>query len=93
MTVAETASTPLPGETLAAFYERTRDYWVQRAFITSTNQGKELRRDAFSLAEEGYGEPDIGCRGALLTHIQMYTSLFFEKSKRYLRKLDWMPKK
>lgn len=55
ITTAEAASIPLPGETLALFYERTRDYWVQQAFATSANRGKELRRDGFALAEQRYG--------------------------------------
>lgn len=54
ITAAEAIGTPLPGETLAAFYERTREYWVQQAFATSGNRGKELRRDGFALAEERY---------------------------------------
>ncbi|KXN81392.1 Kelch repeat-containing protein 3 [Leucoagaricus sp. SymC.cos] len=49
-------STPLPGETLAMFYARSREYWSQKAFGTSENRGKELRRDGFGLAEERYAE-------------------------------------
>jgi len=48
-------STPLPGETLAAFYGRSREYWAQKARESSDNRGKLLRRDGFSLAEERYG--------------------------------------
>ncbi|KAH9960561.1 hypothetical protein BGW80DRAFT_1362810 [Lactifluus volemus] len=48
-------STPLPGETLAAFYARSREYWAQKARENSDNRGKLLRRDGFSLAEEHYG--------------------------------------
>lgn len=64
-------STPLPGETLAMFYARSRkplqlskrsqtqnnpgEYWAQRAHGTSGNRGKQLRRDAFTLAQERYG--------------------------------------
>lgn len=54
ITVEEAAGTPLPGETLASFYERTREHWVQQAFVKSNNRGKELRRDGFALAEERY---------------------------------------
>ncbi|KAJ3560414.1 hypothetical protein NP233_g10854 [Leucocoprinus birnbaumii] len=49
-------STPLPGETLAMFYARSREYWSQKAYGTSDNRGKELRRDGFGLAEERYAE-------------------------------------
>jgi len=48
-------STPLPGETLAVFYARSREYWAQKARESSDNRGKLLRRDGFSLAEEHYG--------------------------------------
>ncbi|KAF8815218.1 hypothetical protein BYT27DRAFT_7080582, partial [Phlegmacium glaucopus] len=47
-------STPLPGETLATFYARSREYWTQKAHGNSDNQGKQLRRDGFTLAEERY---------------------------------------
>ncbi|KAF8522643.1 hypothetical protein BU17DRAFT_44591 [Hysterangium stoloniferum] len=47
-------STPLPGETLALFYARSREYWAQKALEKSDNRGKMLRRDGFSLAEERY---------------------------------------
>ncbi|KAI0760692.1 hypothetical protein C8Q74DRAFT_246837 [Fomes fomentarius] len=49
-------STPLPGETLAMFYARSREYWAGKAFGTSDNRGKMLRRDGFALAEERYAE-------------------------------------
>lgn len=68
-------STPLPGETLAMFYARSRmltqtyqillimahfkntgEYWAQKAYGTSDNRGKELRRDGFARAEERYGK-------------------------------------
>ncbi|KAF8813095.1 hypothetical protein BYT27DRAFT_7181806, partial [Phlegmacium glaucopus] len=35
-------STPLPGETLATFYARSREYWTQKAHGNSDNQGKQL---------------------------------------------------
>lgn len=47
-------STPLPGETLAMFYARSREYWAQKAHQSSDNRGKMLRRDGFSLAQERY---------------------------------------
>ncbi|KAF8528710.1 hypothetical protein JB92DRAFT_2696907 [Gautieria morchelliformis] len=47
-------STPLPGETLATFYSRSREYWAQKALERSDNRGKMLRRDGFSLAEGRY---------------------------------------
>ncbi|CEL57405.1 Kelch repeat-containing protein 3 OS=Saccharomyces cerevisiae (strain ATCC 204508 / S288c) GN=KEL3 PE=1 SV=1 [Rhizoctonia solani AG-1 IB] len=50
----ETISTPLPGETLAMFYARSREYWAQKAHGNSDNRGKLLRRDGFALAEERY---------------------------------------
>ncbi|KAF8810792.1 galactose oxidase [Phlegmacium glaucopus] len=49
-------STPLPGETLAMFYARSREYWTQKAHGNSDNKGKQLRRDGFTLAEERYTE-------------------------------------
>ncbi|KAG8833934.1 hypothetical protein FRC18_002863 [Serendipita sp. 400] len=50
--------TPLPGETLATFYTRTKDHWAQkaRAELGSENRGKSLRRDGFALAEERWTE-------------------------------------
>lgn len=47
-------STPLPGETLAMFYARSREYWAGKAHSSSDNRGKQLRRDGFALAEERY---------------------------------------
>ncbi|KAI0338075.1 galactose oxidase, partial [Trametopsis cervina] len=49
-------STPLPGETTSMFYARSRDYWTQKAYASSDNQGKQLRRDAFALARARYDE-------------------------------------
>ncbi|KAJ7046766.1 galactose oxidase [Mycena alexandri] len=50
----EVLSTPLPGETLAMFYARSRVYWAQKAHTATEHQGKQLRRDGFALAEETY---------------------------------------
>ncbi|KAF8878772.1 hypothetical protein BD779DRAFT_1613006 [Infundibulicybe gibba] len=52
----DVVSTPLPGETLAMFYARSREHWKQKAFSTSDNRGKQLRRDGFGLAQERYAE-------------------------------------
>ncbi|PPQ75922.1 hypothetical protein CVT24_002504 [Panaeolus cyanescens] len=49
-------STPLPGETLAMFYARSREYWTQKAVGNSDNRGKQLRRDGFAFAKERYAE-------------------------------------
>ncbi|CAL1698869.1 unnamed protein product [Somion occarium] len=49
-------STPLPGETLAMFYARSREYWAQKAHASSDNRGKALRRDGFARAQERYAE-------------------------------------
>ncbi|KAG8907638.1 hypothetical protein FRB99_003100 [Tulasnella sp. 403] len=54
-TAEEQLSMPLPGETLAVFYARSKDYWAQKAHEYSDNRGKLLRRDGFGLAEERYG--------------------------------------
>ncbi|THH30605.1 hypothetical protein EUX98_g3576 [Antrodiella citrinella] len=47
-------STPLPGETIAMFYARSREYWIGKAHNVSGNRGKLLRRDGFALASERY---------------------------------------
>ncbi|KZO97259.1 galactose oxidase [Calocera viscosa TUFC12733] len=47
-------STPLPGETIAMFYDRSRIYWAQKAVEITHNRGKQLRRDGFELAQEKY---------------------------------------
>ncbi|KAF9261281.1 galactose oxidase [Marasmius fiardii PR-910] len=54
----DVTSTPLPGETLAMFYARSREYWSRKAHGTgsSEHRGKMLRRDGFALAEERYAE-------------------------------------
>ncbi|KAI0078590.1 galactose oxidase [Panus rudis PR-1116 ss-1] len=49
-------STPLPGETLAMFYARSREYWAGKAHQSSDNRGKLLRRDGFALAQDRYAE-------------------------------------
>ena len=64
-------STPLPGETLALFYARSREYWARKALERSDNRGKMLRRDGFSLAEETYGTSYFG----FLTLVSLFISL------------------
>ncbi|OAX34254.1 galactose oxidase [Rhizopogon vinicolor AM-OR11-026] len=54
--VEDIISTPEPGESLAIFYARSREYWTQKAHTVSENRGKQLRRDGFSFAEERYAE-------------------------------------
>lgn len=51
-TEEDVQSTPLPGENLRMFYERTRDYWVGMAYNRSGSRGKALRREGF---RECYG--------------------------------------
>ncbi|KAI0058066.1 galactose oxidase [Artomyces pyxidatus] len=53
-TEEDVLSTPLPGETLAMFYARSRLYWAQKARENSDNRGKELQREGFSLAQKKY---------------------------------------
>ncbi|KIP05934.1 hypothetical protein PHLGIDRAFT_517119 [Phlebiopsis gigantea 11061_1 CR5-6] len=47
-------STPLPGETLAMFHTRSKEYWKQKAHHATGNLGKTLRTDAFKLARSRY---------------------------------------
>ena len=62
-------STPLPFETLATFYARTREYWATRAREAAPSsgapatargsgagKGKALRTDGFGLAKERWDE-------------------------------------
>ncbi|KAK7038834.1 Kelch repeat-containing protein 3 [Paramarasmius palmivorus] len=57
-TAENALSTPLPGETLAIFYARSREYWAQTALCTTSSdtRGKALRKDGFALAEARYEE-------------------------------------
>ncbi|TFK65075.1 galactose oxidase [Pluteus cervinus] len=55
-------STPLPGETLAMFYARSREYWAQKALGSSENRGKMLRRDGrvgMRFCSSGGMSPDL----------------------------------
>lgn len=36
--------------------QNTGEYWAQKAYETSDNKGKELRRNGFARAEERYGK-------------------------------------
>ncbi|KAF9464136.1 hypothetical protein BDZ94DRAFT_1216912 [Collybia nuda] len=47
-------STPLPGETLAMFYARSKEFWSQKAYATDGSRGKQLRRAGFDLAQQHY---------------------------------------
>lgn len=38
-------STPLPGENLRTFYQRSKSYWSGKAYESTNNRGKTLRRD------------------------------------------------
>ncbi|KAF5390119.1 hypothetical protein D9757_003805 [Collybiopsis confluens] len=54
-------STPLPGETLAMFYSRSRQYWAQKILQVESNtsseaRGKQLRTAGFNLAQDRYSE-------------------------------------
>lgn len=49
-------STPLPGENLRMFYERTREYWAGTAYERSGSRGKALRREGFHLSSARYDE-------------------------------------
>ncbi|CED85351.1 glycoside hydrolase family 38 protein [Phaffia rhodozyma] len=52
----DTLSTPLPGEVLRDFYDRTREYWTGKAHSHSDNRGKMLRKDGFEMASQRYAE-------------------------------------
>ncbi|KIK70141.1 hypothetical protein GYMLUDRAFT_34611 [Collybiopsis luxurians FD-317 M1] len=54
-------STPLPGESLAMFYSRSREYWAQKVHESDIHssaeaRGKQLRTAGFSMAQERYTE-------------------------------------
>jgi hypothetical protein len=40
-------STPLPGEKIRQFYERSKQYWAGTAYESSGSRGKALRREGF----------------------------------------------
>jgi hypothetical protein len=73
-------STPQPGESLAQFFARSREFWTQRAHANATgNRGKELRRDGFTLAEEAFSELKASRRSAC---VRWLTCLCFARSQR-----------
>lgn len=95
-------STPLPGETLAQFYNRSSmascsfskahidnvsgEYWASKAFAASEERGKELRRGGFSMAQERYGK-------CLCTFIRFADfSLTFWNTVEYKPTLDQIEK-
>ncbi|KAM0787659.1 hypothetical protein ACM66B_003723 [Microbotryomycetes sp. NB124-2] len=54
-TAEDILSTPQPGETLAQFFERSKEYFTQKAHEHQpAHKGKELRRDGFELAKDAY---------------------------------------
>lgn len=55
-TAEDVMSTPLPGENLRMFYERTREYWAGTAYERSGSRGKSLRREGFTLSSARYDE-------------------------------------
>jgi hypothetical protein len=44
---ADILSTPLPGERIRQFYERSKQYWAGTAYESSGSRGKALRREGF----------------------------------------------
>lgn len=44
---ADILSTPLPGERIRQFYERSKQYWAGTAYEHSGSRGKALRREGF----------------------------------------------
>ncbi len=51
-TQEDVLSTPLPGETVRHFYDRSKEYWQGKAFAAAEREmrGKELRRAAFTVS-------------------------------------------
>ncbi|BBM99560.1 hypothetical protein MPTK1_1g22040 [Marchantia polymorpha subsp. ruderalis] len=54
--LADAQRTPLAGETLRDFFNRTLMYWQEAAYAHTQHTGKELRKDGFDLAESRYKE-------------------------------------
>ncbi|KAJ7535231.1 hypothetical protein O6H91_12G023500 [Diphasiastrum complanatum] len=54
--LADSQRTPLPGEALKDFFQRTNMYWQMAAYDHTQHTGKELRKDGFDLAESRYRE-------------------------------------
>lgn len=57
-TEADVLSTPLPGESLKVFYERSKSHWAAKAYGASAGEarGKEMRTEGFALAQNAYTE-------------------------------------
>jgi len=55
---ADILSTPMPGESLRDFYQRSKSYFASLAHEHSQGQtrGKEMRRDGFDMAEKKFME-------------------------------------
>ncbi|VDC06236.1 unnamed protein product [Peniophora sp. CBMAI 1063] len=49
-------STPLPGERLAGFYRRSKEYWLMKARETTDDRGKVLSERAFHTAHKRFDE-------------------------------------
>ncbi|GAA5857490.1 hypothetical protein JCM8547_009299 [Rhodosporidiobolus lusitaniae] len=50
-------STPLPNESLAQFFARSKEYWTGKAHEAGLgSRGKDLRKDGFGLAQQRYEE-------------------------------------
>ncbi|XP_010930020.3 uncharacterized protein [Elaeis guineensis] len=54
--LSDSQRTPVPGESLKDFYQRTNMYWQMAAYEHTQHTGKELRKDGFDLAEARYKE-------------------------------------
>ncbi|KAL2346997.1 hypothetical protein Fmac_000997 [Flemingia macrophylla] len=54
--LSDSQRTPLAGESLRDFYQRTNMYWQMAAHEHTQHTGKELRKDGFDLAEARYRE-------------------------------------
>ncbi|PWN47512.1 galactose oxidase [Violaceomyces palustris] len=53
----EILSTPLPGEILRTFYERTKQHWASQVLQNSPQlRGKEVRKLGFEMAEKRFSE-------------------------------------
>ncbi|CAI5459880.1 unnamed protein product [Closterium sp. Yama58-4] len=52
--LADTARTPIPGESLRDFFARTGEHWQREAYQHTQRTGKELRKDGFELCEARY---------------------------------------
>ena len=60
------------------------EFWTQRAYGSSDNRGKMLRRDGFALAEERYGESSCSAEFVL----RYAHPLFAEEYKPILEEVE-----